>query len=348
MKNPNNYNPRAKALLVAFATLTIIAATAPAQTTIWQPAGSGDWNVGGNWDIGVPTAATAQARIPQGEAVLSGAGIAQRVMLGIGGTGGTLRLEAGADLDATSRLEVGWAGSGAGTFIQNGGTTNANDLRMDSAGSTVTINDGTFTAAGKSFLSVGTPTDKTQTISVTGGSFTVQGNLVASRNGGSGVLEVSGGSVDIQGILSREGTLNNKGEFRVIGSAASSINIGNDILVDALDTMAFSLDSGGITPITVGDEADLPGVGFELDTIAGFSASIGDTFELLDAGSIVNIDASPTVTNLGGYSFDVSTVADGAGTDLIATVTAIPEPTAAGLFAVAGALLLFRRRRFHG
>lgn len=345
MKNPMTPSPRAKALLVALASLGIIAATASAQTVSWLPAGSGDWNVGTNWSGGsVPTAAD-DARINQGEAVLSGTGLASEIQIDLSGGGGSVRLESGAALDVGTNLDL----YESGTFVQNGGITNVgNFVRFRAPGTSLTISDGTFTSTDKVYVALAGTTDKSQTLTVDGGTFVSNSNLVLARNGTSGVLEVSGGSVDINGFISIEGTSSNLGEVRVNGSAASSIDISVDILAGTLDTMAFSLDSGGITPITLGDDAFLSGVGFEFDTIAGFSASIGDTFELIDAVDGVVIDASPTVTNLGGYTFDVSTVPDGAGTDLIATVTAIPEPASGGLALGLGGIalaLLSRRRR---
>src|SRR5262249_37486513 len=103
----------------AFAVLFAVGAVvtpARAQTTNWTGA-TGDWFTSGNWDNGVPTAATANTNVQNGgTAQINGAAANAGTALAIGG-GSTVDLQAGGSLTAT-----GITINSTGTLLLSGST----------------------------------------------------------------------------------------------------------------------------------------------------------------------------------------------------------------------------------
>jgi len=293
------------------------------KATEWTFFGPGDWNDPLNWSQGVPEDSAMEgerARIGQGEAVLVETGEAERLLLGIRGKG-ALTVESGATL-TVGRMDVGW--SDPGTYVQNGGSVQAESFRLESPGSTMIVRGGTLTASDKSHLALGG--ERSTTLELRGGSVVVEGenNLVIARENESGILEIHGGTLEVGGHLAADGEPTARGEVRVVGSQAESIEIGADIVVHAVGMMHFTLDADGVTPITVGDDALLEGTSFEFETAADFSARVGDSFALLKARGNILFDIEPTVKSPDGYAFRVELANRSGYLVLQATVTETP------------------------
>ncbi|MBC2596004.1 hypothetical protein H5P28_17190 [Ruficoccus amylovorans] len=315
-------------------TLLSSASWMSAQTTNWTNTGTGDWSTVSNWSSGLPSA-TVNAQINLGEAQVTTSAQAKLVTIGVA-TNGKLSVQTGAELITSDRLNLGLNG-GTGTYEQSGGTVNVTEFRFNTNGSSMKITGGSFVSNAKSYLAISTNTSKGTTLSLEGGSLTINGNLVLARDG-SGIFKVSGGSFSGTYLTSEN---NGSGEMQILGSGASSISFSTSIMAGALNTLMYSFDSGGVTTVEVGAHADLTGVTFVFDDMPGFSAQIGDTFTLVQsrntAGNIT-IDENPTISSLGNYQFSLAVVdVDGYDT-LQATVTAIPEVNTYGV--LIGALTL--------
>ncbi|QDU89253.1 hypothetical protein Pla175_26400 [Pirellulimonas nuda] len=189
--------------------------------------------------------------------------------------------------------------------------------------------------------------------------------------GSSGVFEVSGGSV-----VSRFGAhVGSTGVFSVVGSGATSINIGNNINGDgdwitrAGSLLKASIDAGGLTPIMVNDNAD-DGAGITVEIEDGslldlsFSgiAPVAGTWTVLVAENADIEWNSATGTGVGGiggvtgYTLGLalspstapgwSFAVDNSGANGLLTATyAVPEPSSLALLMLGGLFALQGRRR---
>ena len=80
-----------------------------------------------------------------------------------------------------------------------------------------------------------------------------------------------------------------------------------------------------------------------MDVLAGFSGTLGDTYDLIWTANGFQTDGM-VINNLGSTEFDWDVVTKDGGEVLQATV--IPEPATMGLFALMGGGMLWIRCRF--
>ena len=192
-------------------------------------------------------------------------------------------------------------------------------------------------------------------INQTGGSLdTIYMKIADSSTTGEGVYTISGGSVDVHRYIY---LINgDKATMTVAGSGSDSIKMSRFIgLADT--TLNLQLDAGGITVMEVyGTSSDpyrdavLRG-NVTLDTLAGFSANVGDSFNLIWSANNIETNSMTFVDLSSGYEFDWSIVdnvaVDGtAGTGKMLVASVIPEPATLGMFAFIGGAMLWIRRKF--
>ncbi len=213
-------------------------------------------------------------------------------------------------------------------------------------GSTGTVN---VTGAGSSWatssLFIGTDVDfGTVTASGPGGNGTVNvadgGTLSAGTivNGTTG--SITGGGGLIQGNILNSGTIgpgNSPGLMSVIGD------------VDFLSGGTLALELGGLVVDTGYDRLDIAGTAtleagsiFDIDLFGGFTAGLGDTFDVLVADNISVVDLGALIFDFSGallgsgLSWQASII-DGARDSLrlsvVQTEVAVTEPSTLPLFA---------------
>lgn len=229
------------------------------------------------------------------------------------GADATLTLDVAASGD--HEYNANFSGSGAINLVKNGvGTQTLNR----SGGYTTDIADITVTG-GELIWNVGNSETTSNTGSVTVGA--------AGTLSGSGSF---GGAVNVSGDLNP-------------GNSPGTMTFYDDLTLESTATLTleFTSTTAGEFDVLANDGGDtFTAAGTLALTLLGYTATVGDTFQVLDnwagyAGSF----SSTTGTDLGGgLSFDTSTLlSDG-------KITVIPEPSAA-LLGCFGVLALLRRRR---
>ncbi len=251
---------------------------------------------------------------------------------------GTMSISDTGTLECSTYLVVGY--DGTGELIQD-------------AGSVTVLND--------SPLYIGERAGSDGTYSLNGGSLHVTGDLVIGGNtggsGGTGLLTVAeGASLTVDGELKlwAGGTLDGDGTITANLVNAGTLAPGNSPGVMTVlgnytqDAAAMlELELGGTTRGAEYDALDITGeatLGGTLEVLwfAGFEAADGDTFNLLDWGTLAagtEFDSLilPTFTEA-GLDWDTSVLyTDG-------TISAVPEPATMSLLALGGVAMLKRRR----
>ncbi len=186
--------------------------------TIWQGT-TGNWNTPGNWTLGVPNSAsgtTFDAQIKNGgtaQLLVPGASV-RRMRVGVFAGGGHLQVNGGG-LTVTEDFILNFAGTGtASTTVQNGGT-----VRVTGALGVLELNSGA-------------------TLNINPGGFVNVANLTRT---GSGVVNLAGGSLTIDGGVLNEGvsgllytgtltfqngaTMSNIGALVVGNAATGTLNV---------------------------------------------------------------------------------------------------------------------------
>jgi hypothetical protein len=328
----------------------------------------GTWETATNWSTDTLPTSTDQPVInpiatnsPATVGLTSAQTVAEAVVSWPNGGGGavagtsTLNIGAGTTLTVlgtvTSGFRVGRAvaagqlvGSSQGVVNQTGGAvtiaaTNGLRLSQDAAG---VLPDSLYAISGGS-VRAGSGADGTMT----------------------GNLQIGRADADY-----------NRAEFRVVGSAATSIRFVDIIdlpstLVAATGTrntvMSFQLDAGGVTPVVAEDEMRFSGVGnhqLDISLLAApplsditlitadrlntaNSPPAGETFDGMPNGT-------PIVRTFGGFNYAYNLLyQDGSDDGVLdafvklqfVSVTPVPEPSSLGLLGVAGLALLRRRQR---
>lgn len=271
--------------------------------------------------------------------------------------GAVLNLTAGNHTDGQSGASIyNFVGNdSAGTVNQSGGDYNIGHALRVGGGNA--DSDGAYNLSGGS-LNVFRGSNS-NIIGTVGRPSLQVGN---PSTGGSGLLEISGGS-----LVTRFGShLGDGGVFSVVGSGATSIAIGNNNNGDgnwvqrAGGTLQAAIDAGGLTPIFIDDNGD-DGAGifaeFEAGSLLDVSfdgiAPVAGTWTVLELenGDIETL-GSGTATGMAtlglalsgstasGWSFNV----DNSGANGLLTVSYIPEPTSLALMMCGGMAALLRRR----
>jgi len=235
------------------------------------------------------------------------------------GASGTYSLSGSGRLSADNEY-VGV--NGTGTFTQTGGTNTVTTITLrlgDSPG-----------AAGTYHMQGGTLT--ADTIQVNPG----------------GVFDFSGGVVSVNAF---KGDLTNGGgTVAPGGSSGITTIIGDYTVTDPASTLEIQI--GGLLTGTDYDVLDVSGtanIGGILDVSLwnGFTPSLGDSFDILTAGTINGMFDTLLFPSSGGLSFDISYLLNPTGIDILrlTTVSAVPEPSSWFLIGSALVGLMVMKKR---
>ena len=224
-------------------------------------AGNGNWNLGGNWDAGVPNGTSAY--IGNGGTPTLNSLVTDATTLDVAWFS-TLEIEAGSGLTATGNANVAGGGNDWGTVNQSGGAVSLeSNLTVGNAVGDVAewsmTADGTLAIG--SDLTVGGAGQGTFELGDTS-SLTVGGNINISASGGSGTMTVSGGTL---GQLAGGGdpailadlNVGSAGTFAV-ESDAPTINVASYTQASG-GSLDIALGNTGVSPIQVSGEATLSG-----------------------------------------------------------------------------------------
>ena len=260
---------------------------------------TGDWTTGGNWGGTVPGVGDIARVNNSGTAQLSAAVTVDKLYLGnSGGHVGTVEVSSGSlDVTVSDGFYIGDAGTG--TLNISGGTVTAPDV-----------------------VRIGRATSGDGTVVMTGGTFE-SGRLFLS-SGGDGLLEVENSStLTVNGYVNMA---NGTGTFNVKGSG-STIELHRLVVNGGKGhTLNLSLDAGGISLIDVKNmnagfgydrQAILNDLEIVVDEMPGFSASLGDTFDVIKAENGITTNTDFSVTSLiDGLAFS-ATVVNISGSDTL-------------------------------
>ncbi len=149
--------------------------------------------------------------------------------------------------------------------------------------------------------------------------------IIANQAGLGGLYSISGGTLTASKYISLHSA---DAVFEVDGSGADSIEAGA-ILAPA-GTLRFKLDEDGSTLVrAVGGYDDrgieLSGATVEVETLAGFSGEIGDTYDLMWSANGFTADGM-VFTNLGSVNFGWDIVPENGGETMRLVVLPDPAP----------------------
>jgi hypothetical protein len=194
----------------------------------------------------------------------------------------------------------------------------------------------------------------------TGGNLVIKGatNLtIGNSNAAEANYTISGGSLDLPDTINSRGIIIGRADpntwalFHVLGSGATRINSNDDIYLNASGTLKFTVDTGGVTKITVVDDIVLYGT-IDMDLAAGYTPAHNQVFDLIvntaGTGHAVDANAGLGYTlapgDVGVWRIDITQATAGSGGSVQA-VYLTPEPGAMAILAGGAAALLIRRRR---
>ena len=174
------------------AAISLLSFTAAARADVYWQVQSGDWSTSANWSGGLPTSSGTADIVDGGTASVTTTGdICNTLLLGNTAGSGFVQMTSGA-LTVSNSTYVGY--SGAGTFIQSGGTNTSAYLDLGY----------NFGASGTYSLNGGSLNANTTYVGYSGtGTFTQSGGINASgvalflgyNSGSSGTYNLSGGSL---------------------------------------------------------------------------------------------------------------------------------------------------------
>lgn len=296
-------------------------------------------NVGGDWVVG-RFGGSGSLTVEDGALVEVVRFV--RLTVGPGGSAGGRIKQTGGEVLVNDTFFVGDRNDGIGFYDMSGG-----HLRHQTDGAFrvghLETGVGTLTISGEEAvmedgeLTSGTLVEATRGIEIgregngtlvqTGGTLNVTGGIMnlGTTPTGRGEVTVSGGTFQVGGTLRVN---NGTGTFRVDGSGASQVVIGNNMEFGRSGTevtLAIKLDADGSTLVEVGEEGDIRNVTLEAGVLEGFAGQVGDTFDLLTASNIRD-DGMDLVNTSDGYVFSVETVGGGNGEILRLKLEEAPDP----------------------
>lgn len=229
----------------------------------------------------------------------------------LAGCTGTVAISDG-DLHISRTIHIGHAAGSSGTF---------------------TLSGGTVTLPGDSGLDVGR--DGEGTYIQTGGSMNITNfDMFVPRNTGTGTVVISGGNLYVGRLMRIGYYAGGVGTFEVQGTNANITFAG---LYGGMDTgegtatLRFKLESGGVSPFVCANRACDIGnatTTVEIDTLPGFTAASGSTYDLITAPSAFGINTNGMqFLNSSDYDFSLSIVTEGLTKRLRATLNEVaPHP----------------------
>ncbi|GEM_PF-5131261 len=271
----------------------------------------------------------------------------------------TLNISENAEIDLGSHLYGAGAGGNA-EINQSGGTFDINGSfqagNTSDAEFTYNLSGGELNHTHHEFY-FGNDTGVTAKINISGGKLETTADLQQMpRDNATAHLTVSGGRlVAHENVRFNSDAEGGEGVFTVSGSGATEITIGERLAVTNGHTLAFELDSGGITRIDTGNWVNLQGANITLDALAGFAAELGDEFELVytaddingivgDGDTIYDASAADAALDPGlWFEFVITDLGEDAGSILSAEV--VPEPATLGLLGFGAVIATWYRKR---
>lgn len=254
------------------------------------------------------------------------------LVVGENGSGvGTANISGGT-INIPHVFNLGALGNSTGNVTQSAGIVNAEEVHVGNNGvGTYNMLGGQLISSG--VLRVGNHSDST-------GSLTISGSAVLEAQGG---LNVAAEFDDFTRVRGVSGALNIVGSLATIRSGNFNANGGGGPDTSSTSSLAWTIDAGGVSPITVLGAADLDLA--VIDLIESVPVSNGTSFELVSAtGRIANAGTITLGPNAAGrYVLSVKPAASAPGQ--ILTATRIPEPAALALAGLGSLGLLARRGR---
>jgi len=305
---------------------------------------SSDANVASNASVsgtGSLTKTGAGTLTVNGPMTLTGGTTVSAGRLVVAQPGGMYVNNATLEVSNSTNQSIG-AVSGTGNFVKSGAGTltghleNTGGVRV--SGGSLDI-DGAFSGgltvdAGASFLNT-----SGATVTVGGRSY-VQGEVDTADGSTTVFSDLVSGSGGFGGF----GTVEFDGGYSP-GNSPASVTLQGDMILG--DTNDLTMELAGTTPGTGYDHLNVLGtaeLGGNLNIVyyGGFSASLGQTFDLFDFATTTGSFASLSLPALGsGLVWNTSSLYS----DGLISVQAVPEPASFVALALGGLVLLRRRRK---
>ena len=280
-------------------------------------------------------------------------------------TGGTYNAFSG-----TIYLEQAYTGSGkviatnAATILLDGATARIIDpfgsdilrgfLATNTAAGSFTIQDGAnLTTAATGFSNSGIVNIGANSAYIVGGSndYTQAGGTTTLGSSSSVLAVASGHSVDInggtlQGFGTIQGNLANDGGILMPGvmGAAGVLTVTGDYLDPPSSHLFIQIGGSntmnGLSQLDVGGTATLNNGTLDVSLINGFVPAYGETFDILNSGSLVSGMFADNWMVVGSVNFEVAynvNIPNGFAGDVV--LTAVPEPSSMVMLAIGIAVL---------
>ncbi|MEX2168356.1 MAG: hypothetical protein WD851_03525 [Pirellulales bacterium] len=203
----------------------------------------------------------------------------------------------GGQLEFTQNLTNNAAGfiSGNGTLIARTGLVNTGTMNFSGAANVV--GDVTNSATGKIISAGGGPTTFFDDV-------TNQGQIRTSA----GAFTVFFGSVSGAGTFTGPGTVNFEGDLKP-GNSAAAVQFAGDVAFGS--DAALQLELGGVAAASQYDRLNVTGElalggALELSLINGFNPSLGDSFDILDWGTLSGTFDTLQLPTLAGLAWNTS------------------------------------------
>jgi autotransporter-associated beta strand protein len=215
---------------------------------------SGDWDASGNWSSsGMPNGnniafinSNRTARI-----ALAVSNVDDSVVIGSGGSNGTLNVVNGGALTVGGTISVGRDGGAVGTYNQSGGNVSSwrfvvGDYYNETSGggvSSATVSGGTLTTGELQVATSANGSSSGSTFTVAGGNVTVNGEVIMADCGNTGTVNLTAGNLTVAGDL-HEG-------FNQTNNSTLSFNGGSlDMTGNAISVDTIALNSGLLSNVS--------------------------------------------------------------------------------------------------
>ena len=321
VSSTRNLGPRI--LLIAMLAVLFSPLAALAQcTSTWQGGGSGNWNVAGNWNGGIPTSTSNTCINTAGSTVtLNVAGATSTLTLGsstdalaianaesLTVSGATISNAGSITMNSTgstTELVIGASNvtlSGAGTLTMS---NSAGNFIFGAAGTDVLTNQSTIQGSGSigrgqmglnNSGTINANQTTTLTLQITGSATAINTGTIEATNGAT--LEILGGTYTNTGgtILNNASTLLLDGGVIINGGTLSQVGAGHIELFNSTINTALTNTSTGIIETTGGNNT----IGGTLTNVAGGQVKIDNATALtLGTGSSVANAGSITMNSTG-------------------------------------------------
>ncbi|MFT3789365.1 MAG: BNR-4 repeat-containing protein [Tepidisphaeraceae bacterium] len=221
---------------------------------------TGDWNTASNWSGSTVPGLNTVAVVNAGRTVTVDAAspaLDNMVWIGSGGSSGTMNVAAGADLNllqtgpynsiSGGSISVGHDSNSGGTYTQTGGTVQAwrfavGDYATDTSGggvSSATVSGGSLTTYELDVGFSANASSSGSTFTQSGGSVTVNGDVILGEFGNNATLNLTGGTMTVAGNVREGFNKTNVGTLLMNGGTLDMT--GNSITLDVV-----TLNSGTI------------------------------------------------------------------------------------------------------